>query len=245
MAAGADPLRLRVNAPGDLAKLLGERVAVNARQASILVQVVNRPVTRSANTASTGVERPRHRHASFSWHYRRFRQGGVGVDGVTLNFGDSAEAAASSADPEQLYAREKKLLEERRVLPLVALPEYIGLSQNVRDWMPARWGEWHLADVCSIYLSPARAARNSNATATPAAQPPPRPPEPNMSFRTKLLFVVLLTIFASVSVVAYAVTHYTQAAFEAMDAERTEALVAQFKKEFVQRGEEIAIRQKT
>src|SRR5437899_4235115 len=61
-----------------------------------------------------------------------------------------------------------------------------------------------------------------------------------MSFRTKLLFVVLLTIFASVSVVAYAVTHYTQAAFKAMDAERTEALVAQFKKEFLQRGEEIA-----
>src|SRR5260370_2014102 len=61
-----------------------------------------------------------------------------------------------------------------------------------------------------------------------------------MSFRTKLLLVVLLTIFASVSVVAYAVTHYTQSAFEALDAERTEALVAQFKKEFVQRGEEIA-----
>jgi two-component system nitrogen regulation sensor histidine kinase NtrY len=61
-----------------------------------------------------------------------------------------------------------------------------------------------------------------------------------MSFRTKLLLVVLLTIFASVSIVAYGVTHYTQAAFEAMDAQRTEALVAQFKKEFDQRGEEIA-----
>ncbi|HUC55411.1 MAG TPA: ATP-binding protein [Candidatus Cybelea sp.] len=61
-----------------------------------------------------------------------------------------------------------------------------------------------------------------------------------MSFRAKLLFAVLLTIFASVSVVAYAVTHYTQAAFEAMDTERTEALVAQFNKEFVQRGAEIA-----
>ena len=61
-----------------------------------------------------------------------------------------------------------------------------------------------------------------------------------MSFRTKLLLVVLLTIFASVSVVAYAVTHYTQAAFEAMDTEHTEALVAQFNKEYVQRGEEIA-----
>jgi two-component system, NtrC family, nitrogen regulation sensor histidine kinase NtrY len=61
-----------------------------------------------------------------------------------------------------------------------------------------------------------------------------------MSFRTKLLLVVLLTIFASVSVVAYGVTHYTRVAFEEMDAQRTEALVAQFKKEFTQRGEEIA-----
>ena len=61
-----------------------------------------------------------------------------------------------------------------------------------------------------------------------------------MSFRTKLLLVVLLTIFASVSVVAYAVTYYTRSSFEAMDTQRTEALVAQFKKEFAQRGEEIA-----
>jgi two-component system nitrogen regulation sensor histidine kinase NtrY len=61
-----------------------------------------------------------------------------------------------------------------------------------------------------------------------------------MSFRTKLLFVVLLTIFASVSVVAYAVTYYTRASFEAMDQQRTDALVEQFKKEFAQRGEEIA-----
>src|SRR5260370_9817155 len=61
-----------------------------------------------------------------------------------------------------------------------------------------------------------------------------------MSFRTKLLLVVLLTIFASVWVVAYGVTHYRRAAFEEMDAQRTEALVAQFKKEFAQRGEEIA-----
>jgi two-component system nitrogen regulation sensor histidine kinase NtrY len=61
-----------------------------------------------------------------------------------------------------------------------------------------------------------------------------------MSFRTKLLLIVLLTIAASVSIVAYGVTHYTRAAFEEMDAERTEALVAQFNKEFVQRGEEIA-----
>ena len=61
-----------------------------------------------------------------------------------------------------------------------------------------------------------------------------------MSFRTKLLLVVLLTIFASVSVVAYAVTYYTRSEFEAMDTQRTEALVAQFKKEFVQSGGELS-----
>jgi signal transduction histidine kinase len=54
-----------------------------------------------------------------------------------------------------------------------------------------------------------------------------------------LLLIFMLTVVASVSVVAYGVTHYTRAAFEEMDAQRTEALVAQFQKEFVQRGEEV------
>lgn len=63
-----------------------------------------------------------------------------------------------------------------------------------------------------------------------------------MSFRTKLLLVVLLTIFASVSVVAYAVTYYTRSSFEAMDQQRTDALVEQFKKEFALRGDEVASR---
>ncbi len=60
-----------------------------------------------------------------------------------------------------------------------------------------------------------------------------------MSFRTKLFWVFLITVLASVSLVAYGVTHYTQAAFEESDAQRSEALVAQFNKEYAQRGEEI------
>ena len=58
-----------------------------------------------------------------------------------------------------------------------------------------------------------------------------------MSFRSKLFLVFLVTVLASVSVVAYSVAHYTRAAFEDMDAQRTEALVAQFNKEFEQSGE--------
>jgi two-component system, NtrC family, nitrogen regulation sensor histidine kinase NtrY len=53
------------------------------------------------------------------------------------------------------------------------------------------------------------------------------------------MLIFMLTVLASVSVVAYGVTHYTRAAFEEMDAQRTEALVAQFQKEFAQRGDEV------
>jgi len=61
-----------------------------------------------------------------------------------------------------------------------------------------------------------------------------------MSFRAKLFLVFLATVLTSVVLVAGIVTHYTRAAFEDMDAQLTEALVAQFKKEYAQRGEEVA-----
>src|SRR6202008_5136258 len=61
-----------------------------------------------------------------------------------------------------------------------------------------------------------------------------------MSFRNKIFLIFLVTVLASVSVVSYGVTHYTQDAFESRDTQRTEALVAQFKKEFAQRGEMVA-----
>ncbi len=63
-----------------------------------------------------------------------------------------------------------------------------------------------------------------------------------MSFRTKLLVIFLLSIGTSVSVVAWGVTRYTRERFEQLDAQRTDALVAQFNKEFQQRGEEVVHR---
>jgi two-component system, NtrC family, nitrogen regulation sensor histidine kinase NtrY len=58
-----------------------------------------------------------------------------------------------------------------------------------------------------------------------------------MSFRSKVFAIFLITVLASVSLVAYGVSFYTQRSFEAMDSQRSEALVAQFNKEFAQRGE--------
>jgi ABC-type transport system substrate-binding protein len=147
-ATTAEPLRLRVDAPGDLPKLLGERVAVNARQAAILVQVLNRGQLHTTNTTSpASSDSPAGVHL-FAWHYSTLSPY-LELDSFvsSLGLGGSNGSETSSTNPEQLYGRERKLLEERRVLPLVTMPEYVGLGANVRDWMPARWGEWHLADV--------------------------------------------------------------------------------------------------
>jgi two-component system nitrogen regulation sensor histidine kinase NtrY len=60
-----------------------------------------------------------------------------------------------------------------------------------------------------------------------------------MSFRTKIFLVFLITVLASVSLVGYGVTYYTQKAFEESDAQRTRALIEQFNKEFTQRSEAV------
>jgi two-component system, NtrC family, nitrogen regulation sensor histidine kinase NtrY len=61
-----------------------------------------------------------------------------------------------------------------------------------------------------------------------------------MSFRTKLFLIFMVTVLGSVSIVAYGVTRFTRTAFEEMDTQRTEAIVAQFQKEYAQRGDETA-----
>jgi signal transduction histidine kinase len=63
-----------------------------------------------------------------------------------------------------------------------------------------------------------------------------------VSFRTKLVIVFTLTIVVAVALVAWGVSTSTRRAFEQLDQQRTEALVAQFRREFVARGEEVVRR---
>jgi two-component system nitrogen regulation sensor histidine kinase NtrY len=63
-----------------------------------------------------------------------------------------------------------------------------------------------------------------------------------MSFRAKLLLFFTLTLVAAVAGVAWGVSVYTRRAFEQFDRQRTAALLAQFRREFAQRGDEVARR---
>jgi ABC-type transport system substrate-binding protein len=134
----AQPLRLRADGGGDLTKLIAERVAINARQAGIPVQMQTRAA--AGSTDATGLRLVAWRYSSLSDRAELDAM----VSGLQF---DSATVESTSEDPEQLYSRERRLISERSLLPLVVLPEYVGLSSAVRDWMPERWGAWHLADL--------------------------------------------------------------------------------------------------
>jgi two-component system, NtrC family, nitrogen regulation sensor histidine kinase NtrY len=63
-----------------------------------------------------------------------------------------------------------------------------------------------------------------------------------MIFRRKLLAVFALTVLVSVVAVAWSISSLTRRAFEKANEERSAALVAQFRREFNRRGEEVANR---
>jgi two-component system, NtrC family, nitrogen regulation sensor histidine kinase NtrY len=66
-----------------------------------------------------------------------------------------------------------------------------------------------------------------------------------LSFRRKLLLVLALTVFLSVGAVTWIVSSVTRRAFERANADQTAALMAQFRREFNRRGEEVAHRVET
>jgi peptide/nickel transport system substrate-binding protein len=145
VAGGMESLRLRVDASGDLVKLLGERVAVNARQANLSVQVVSHPASAGGGPATASGPTGLH---LFAWHYDSLSpRAELQELAQHLHAEGVAQAASESTDREKLFADELQLLETRHVLPLLLLPEYVGIASNVRNWSVAPSGEWRLADV--------------------------------------------------------------------------------------------------
>lgn len=144
LASLAEPLRLRVDSGDDLSRLIAERVAVNARQAGLIVQVQSRSGTRptpgTAAPPPPAVRLVRLRVASLAPR--------AALSALVAALGLREPSSLSpSAEPEQLYERERAFVDTGYVIPLVYIPESVGLSANVRDWMPTPWGEWRLADV--------------------------------------------------------------------------------------------------
>jgi peptide/nickel transport system substrate-binding protein len=165
----AQPLRLRLDAPGDLFKLIGERVAINARQANLLVQVALPAGASNSPTPASGLH-------LFAWHYHSLSPHAE-LEAFVKQLLDGADLPANTTDPEQLFVQERRLLEERRILPLVLLPEYAGVRASVHNWNASPWGDWRLADVWldsedpMPTKTPAGSQKNSSTARSPGARP--------------------------------------------------------------------------
>ena len=170
IASAADPLRLRVDALGDLMKLLCERVAVNARQANIAIQVVSHTaVSGTAALPPTGLH-------LFAWHYDSLSPRTELFDFqqfLHTDAGATQKSVPNDAATEQLYDAERNSLDTRQVLPLLLLPDYLGIAPNVRNWSASPSGDWRLADVWLDSTEPATS--NSNSPQSRSTEPGVRP----------------------------------------------------------------------
>lgn len=121
---------LGYDASDPLARVIAERVALNARDAGLRLQAVN------SATADVGLVR------------------------VPLSSLDAVVALTSLAaklglpqprfdgdQPASLYAAENALLQSQRIIPLLYLRDAVAVRANVRDWAADQVGEWELQNV--------------------------------------------------------------------------------------------------
>ena len=153
----AHVLRLGYDADDPIERMIAERIAVNAQAAGISISaraisvdspggITNRAANHAANVSEYDARIVRLPMTSPA--------PGVALGNFLQTFAQLADFDPSlaaplndPANPEQLYSRERAVVDTYEVVPLVHVPEVLGLSTRVRDWVPARWGAWHLADI--------------------------------------------------------------------------------------------------
>jgi len=136
------PIALAYDFADPLAKLVAERVALDAREAGLVVQPYGEPhinsrQARSSLNADAVLVRlplaslePSSALASYSQD--------LGLPAET------ATAALSAARPEDLFEVERKTLQDFRVIPIAHIPEVLWLNGAAHNWQQAPNGSWAL-----------------------------------------------------------------------------------------------------
>jgi ABC-type transport system substrate-binding protein len=135
------PIMLAYDASDPLLKLVAERIAVDAREAGIVVQ----PYGESHTNSKTA-------RASINADAVLLRLPLPSVEPSValaqraddLGLSDSAPAILGATRPEDLFEAERKLLENHRVVPVAHLPQAVWLNSNVHNWQQLATGGWQL-----------------------------------------------------------------------------------------------------
>jgi len=164
----AQPLRIVVDAGGELSKLIAERVVVNARAAGITLQIVSWTAGRALSDGGTA--KPEGEAQLVAWRYTSL-SARADLQSIAAELPAEITEGGVPEDADARYAWEKRMMDEKNILPLVAVPDFAAVDPQVRNWSPAPWGEWRLADVWLDQTEPAGAARDA-AKKTPAGARP-------------------------------------------------------------------------
>jgi len=135
---GMPPLTLGYDSSDTLARQTAERVAVNARDAGLTLQVAPLPE---------------------GWQGMPELKADLRVQRVRIDVPTAGEAALQAAtslglpitgeptSSEQTYAVERKFVDALHVIPLIHVPELLGINPRVMDWSATPWGAWRLEHV--------------------------------------------------------------------------------------------------
>jgi peptide/nickel transport system substrate-binding protein len=122
---------LSYDAADPLLRSIAERVAVDAREAGVLIQVAPGGQA-DMQMARVPLRSPHPALALFDL-------------AAAFHIGERMEPPAVT--PEARYQAEKKVIDDSRVIPLCHLPEILGIGSRVKNWEPQRWGNWRLDNV--------------------------------------------------------------------------------------------------
>jgi peptide/nickel transport system substrate-binding protein len=135
------PIMLAYDAADPLARLVAERIALNAREAGIVVQpygeshVNSQPARATINADAVLLRLPlQSLEPSVA----------LAARADELGFANVAPAILGATRPEDLLEDERKLLENHRVIPVAHLPQALWLNSTVHNWQQQATGAWQL-----------------------------------------------------------------------------------------------------
>ena len=131
----ASPLTLAYDWSDPLARAVAERVSVNARDADIAIQPYGENL--SARGANADIRVVRLPLAS--------SDPAAALDAIAAATGH--QSAMQAASPEEMYATDRALRSDFRMVPIVYVPQAWALAAGVRNWVTPRRGGWRLTDA--------------------------------------------------------------------------------------------------
>jgi ABC-type transport system substrate-binding protein len=152
----ATKIVLGYDAADGLQQRVAERIAVNAHEAGLVLALtaISNSAAGKEGADKTGTAQIDARLVRIAMRSPRPREALAGlIEEVAPIAGPTAGIHAAPplpdpASPEQVYERERAIVEDHRIVPLAWVPQVYGLSARVRDWQPPAAGEaWMLADV--------------------------------------------------------------------------------------------------